>query len=388
MDLERRSAEALARGDALRALSVIGVSEGPRAQLLRGIAYAQLGDLELARETLASASEDLEVGARARAALVEIELRVGEPSSALRLAQSSAEELARCGDARNAALQRLNTARAEVLLGRLPEARHTLASLTELPADLHATWWLARAEVAVRAGAAKEAAAALAQVRAPHALLERECAALERELTLPIARITRGGATYDADLHAIEAVADGSVLLVDCCRLRAVAGRVTLPLARRPVLLALLRELAQAEGVARDPLIQRAFAVRRVNESHRARLRVEIGRLRAELADLGARPEATKEGYALRSEREVVLLTLRSDDDSARLALLLADGSAWTTQSLADHAGVSKRTAQRALSALVDSGQVERLGGGRDVRYLRPGAPLASRLLLLGLLPD
>ncbi|HEX5659807.1 MAG TPA: HTH domain-containing protein [Polyangiales bacterium] len=385
MDAERRAAEALAQGDALRALSAIGVDDGPGARLLRGIAYAQLGDLELARDTLGALTH-ASVAARARAALVEIELRVGEPSKALRLAQASADELS-THDARNAALQRLNIARAEVLLGRLADARHTLAALTELPADLHATWWLARAEVAVRAGAAKEAASALAQVRAPHALLERECAALERELSLPIARITRGDHTTDADLHAIEAVADGSVFLVDACRLRAVAGRVTLPLARRPVLFALLRELASG-ALPRDTLIQRAFAVRHVNDSHRARLRVEVGRLRAELLDLDVHPEATKDGYALRSTRDVVLLTPRSDDDSTRLAMLLGDGATWTAQSLAEHAGISKRTVQRALSALVDSGQVERLGSGRDVRYLRPGTPLASRLLLLGLLPE
>jgi hypothetical protein len=390
MNSDARASQALAQGDALRALSLIGLGEGPRAQLMRGIAYAQLGDLELAREKLLLATTHPEVGPRARAALVELELRVGEPSEALRLARASAQELAAHGDARNAALQQLNTARAEVLLGRLAEARYTLASLTELPADLHASWWLARAEVAVRAGTAREAAAALAQAQAPHALLARECAALERELRLPIARITRSGLTHDADLHAIEAVADGSVLLVDACRLRAVAGRVTLPLARRPVLFALLRELARGfpADVARDALIQAAFGVRRVNESHRARLRVEIGRLRAELVDLGAHPEATKEGYVLRSEREIVLLSLASQEQSARLALLLGDGAAWTAQGLAEHAGVSRRTAQRALGTMLESGQVVRLGSGRDVRYLRPGTPLASRLLLLGLLPD
>lgn len=376
---ERRASEALAQGDALGALRLLGTAEGPFPPLLRGIAYAQLGDLELARSRLASVTDE-SVAARARAALVEIELRVGEPSAALRLAQASAEELTACGDLRNALLQRLNAARAEVLLGRLPEARHTLASMPEL-ADLRALWWLARAEVALRAGAAREASEALAQVRPPHALLERECAALQRELTLPIARID----AQHADLHAIEAVSDGSVLLIDACRLRVVAGRVTLPLARRPVLFALLRALC-SEGT-RDGLIQLAFGVRRVNESHRARLRVEIGRLRAELADLGASPEATRDGYTLRSERKIVLLTPLSDDEGARLAMLLGDGAAWTAQSLAEHAGVSKRTVQRVLATLLESGQIERHGSGRDVRYLRPGAPLASRLLLLGLLP-
>ncbi len=145
-------------------------------------------------------------------------------------------------------------------------------------------------------------------------------------------------------------------------------------------------ELATADDVPRDTLIQRVFGARRINDSQRARLRVEIGRLRSELADLGARPEATKHGYALRSERPVALLTLLSDDDaSARLTMLLGGGAAWTAQGLAEHAGASKRTVQRALATRIASGHVEK--HGREVRDLRPGTPVASRLLLLGLLP-
>ena len=303
-------------------------------------------------------------------------------------------ELGALGDTRNAALLQLMVARSELLLGRLAEARCTIEALT-VPAELVAVAWLARAEVAIRAIAATDASRALEHAERalavhPQALLARELASLQRELALPIARIARAGVTRDADLSAIEQVSRGDVLLVDACRLVAIAGRATIPFARRPVLFALLDALARAwpGALPRDALAQRAFDVRRVNGSHRARLRVEVGRLRSALADLAAFPEATREGYALRSKREVVSLFPATDDDGARLTLLLGDGAAWSAQSLAEHAGVSRRTAQRALAALVERGQALRIGAGRDVRYVRQGRPLASRLLLLGLLPS
>ena len=53
-------------------------------------------------------------------------------------------------------------------------------------------------------------------------------------------------------------------------------------LATRPVLFALARALAEAwpGDVPRDALVARAFGAKLADESHRARLRVEIGRLR------------------------------------------------------------------------------------------------------------
>ncbi|WP_434425314.1 HTH domain-containing protein [Nannocystis pusilla] len=179
------------------------------------------------------------------------------------------------------------------------------------------------------------------------------------------------------------------MLLVDACRRLALAGRVTIPLARRPVLFALLLELARAwpAAVTRDDLAARAFAVRRVNASHRARLRVELGRLRKLMDGLAAAPVASEDGYVLASERDVAVLLPPTDDEAARLGLLLGDGAAWSARALAEHAGVSRRTAQRALQLLVERGVVVRTGKGKDVRYTRPGAPIASRMLLLGLVP-
>ncbi len=212
--------------------------------------------------------------------------------------------------------------------------------------------------------------------------------ALEAELSQPVARLERGGVIRTADLFAIEAASSGGVLLVDACRRVVFAGRVSVPLSKRPVVFALLLVLARAwpGAVPRDVLAARAFDTRRVNAAHRSRLRVEVGRLREVLAGL-AEPVSTDEGYELASPREVMTLLPPSDDDDARVAILLADGASWSARGLAEHAGVSKRTAQRALATLVKAGGATRSGKGKDVRYTRPAPRIASRMLLLGLVP-
>jgi hypothetical protein len=394
------AARALASGDALRALSLVGRAPSSLGLALRGIAYAQLGDLELARDALeqaAATTDDVRLLARVRAALVEVALGEGDLARAAGAARASADELARLGDARNAAMQRLVLARAEVLLGRLGEARHVVADVlaAELPPDVRAVASLAEAEIATRALAATDARDALNRARralehAPNRLLTRELAALEGELSLPVARLERGGATRDADLFAIEDAARGELFLVDACRRLAIAGRARVPLAKRPVLFALIVELARAApgSVPRDALAARAFDARRINASHRGRLRVEIGRLRKLLDGLGAEPVATPDGYALASRREVALVVPRAEDDATRVAILLGDGASWSAQRVAESAGISKRTAQRALGDLVATGRAVRTGSGRNVRYHRPGTPIASRMLLLGLAPD
>lgn len=390
---------ALASGEPLRALGLVGLLDSALGLTLRGIAYAQMGELELARKSLeraASLADDPGTRARARAALVEIALSTGDPAPAARAAAESADELARLGDARNAAMQRLVLARAEVLLGRLDEARRIVEAVMaeELAPDLRAVAWLAQAEIHIRALAATAARDALSRARqtlegAPHHLLTRALAALEQELSRPVARLLRGGVLREVDLFGIEEVSRGEWLLVDACRRLTLGGRVTIPLARRPVLFALLQVLGRAwpASVPRDELAARAFELRRVNASHRARLRVEVGRLRKLMDGLAAEPIATADGYVLSSQREVAVLLPPSDDEAARIALLLGDGAAWSAQGLAEHAGISKRTAQRALGALVASGGAVRTGKGRDLRYTRPGTPIASRMLLLGLVP-
>jgi hypothetical protein len=213
-------------------------------------------------------------------------------------------------------------------------------------------------------------------------------AALEAELSRPIARLHEAGRVSDADAFQIEAALERSVF-VDACRRLVASERATIPLARRPILFALLLPLALAYpgDVPRDMLAQRAFATQRLNESHRSRLRVEVGRLRKALEGIVSL-SATPSGYAITSERRpVVVLLPPSDDHDARVSILLGDGAAWTAQALAEHAGISKRTAQRALSLLVEGGRAVRLGAGRNVTYASASAPIASRLLLLGLVP-
>jgi tetratricopeptide (TPR) repeat protein/DNA-binding transcriptional ArsR family regulator len=406
-DVHEAAAQALARGDALRALGSVGRAEDALGLTLRGIAYAQLGDLERARTSLERATKLTKspLGrARIQAALTEIAMSDGDPARAARAARASADELARLGDARNAAMQRLVVARAEVLLGRLAEARHVVSEVLAappassvsppLPPDVLAVAWLAKAEIAVRAVAATEAREALKHARAamagaPNELLARALVALEAELSKPVARLEREGVIRNADLYAIEAASTGALLLVDACRRIVIGGRASVPLARRPVLFALLLVLARAlpRDVARDELAARAFDVPRVNASHRSRLRVEIGRLRKLLAGI-AEPVATADGYKLASSREVITLLPPSEDDDARIAILMSDGAAWSAQALAEHAGVSKRTVQRALAALVDAGGTTRSSHGKEVRYTRAGPPIAARMLLLGLVPS
>lgn len=345
------------------------------------------------------ALEDPATRARARAALAEIALSTEEPARAADLARASARELERAGDVRNAVLLRLVAARAEILLGRLGEARNvvdeTLAR-ADLPADLRASALLAKAEIAIRSVSAIHAREALLAARraldgAPHPLLARALVALEEELSRPVASLVHGGVVRQADLFVVEDMSRGDVLLVDACRCLVVAGRAIVPLARRRTLFALLLQLARAfpASVPRDELASQAFEARRVNESHRARLRVEIGRLRKLLAGLGASPEATRDGYLLASSRPLAVLLPPEGDlgEDARIALLLRDGAAWSARGLAEHAGVSMRTAQRVLASLVERGVATRTGSGNNVRYTRPGTPIASRMLLLGLLP-
>src|SRR5437667_148776 len=155
-------------------------------------------------------------------------------------------------------------------------------------------------------------------------------AALDR----PAARRVHAGRDQPLRLDEVEALLASGALVVDACRRGLRAGATWRPLARRPVLFALAHALAEAwpGDVDRQALIARAFGARRPDESHRARLRVEIGRLRALVAPV-ARIEASARGFALtpRGERAVVVLAPPIDGDQASLLALLADGAAWST---------------------------------------------------------
>jgi DNA-binding transcriptional ArsR family regulator len=136
-------------------------------------------------------------------------------------------------------------------------------------------------------------------------------------------------------------------------------------------------------------LLTRAFGAKHADESHRARLRVEIGRLRRLLRAV-ARVSATKRGFTLTPHRagEVVVLARPVEEEHAAALAFLADGESWSSSALALALGTSQRTVQRALDSLAASGKVQTLGRGRARRWMTPPLPgFATTLLLPAPLP-
>jgi len=411
-------------GDALGALKRVGLREDPPALALRGIAMAQLGEHARARELLRRAARGFgahEELARARCVVAEAEVALamrdlrGSPRT---LAAASAT-LEAHADRANALQARLIEVRRLLLLGRLDEAASALASVGAgplpsrptapsrggerserggglldargLPPALAAVAELAAAEVALRSLRTAPARAALARAReaaerARVPALLAEVAEARAALDRPAARRVHAGREQPLRLDEVEALLASGALVIDACRRGLRAGATWRPLARRPVLFALARALAEAwpGDVDRDALIARAFRARRPDETHRARLRVEIGRLRALAAPL-ARIEASARGFALapRGERAVVVLVPPIDGDQASALALLADGAAWSTSALSLALGASQRTVQRALVELEAAGRVRSIGRARAQRWLAPPLAGFTTILLL-----
>ncbi len=372
------AARALASGNPLAALQRVALRDDPASLALRGIAMAQLGELVRARELLRRAARrfgDHERVARARCIVAETEvtLALREPAAGRRL-EAAALVLQRHGDHHNAVHARLLAARRLLLLGRLDEAEQAVAEL-ELggaPPVLRSIGALVRADVDIRRGRAQAARRALqrAWVAATAASIEALVAEVERALArldAPAARIVRRGLESPARLDDVEAVLAGDALVVDACR-RMIG---TCSLARRPVLFGLARALAEAwpHDVSRDELLARVFGQRRANDSLRARLRVEIGRLRAVLRG-AAELTATARGFVLApASGDVVVLLPPGEGDDAAVLALVGDGAAWSTSALALALGVSQRSVQRALRALEERGRVRSVGRGRACRW-------------------
>jgi tetratricopeptide (TPR) repeat protein len=392
------AARALVVGDALGALKRVALRDDPPALALRGIAMAQLGEHPRARALLRRAARGFgahEELARARCVVAEAEVALamrdfaGSPRSLV----SASDTLETHGDRANALQARLIALRRLLLIGRLDEAADALADLDVrgLPPSLAAVAELAAAELALRSLKIEAARDALiraheAASRAGVPALLAEVAEVHAALDSPAAR--RGSVNGEEALR-LEEVAfllDSGALVVDACRRGVRAGTAWKPLARRPVLFALARALAEAwpGDVDRETLIARAFNTRRPNETHRARLRVEIGRLRALVAKM-AGIEATPRGFVLkpRRAREVVVLAPPIDGDQASLVALLADGAAWSTSALALALGASQRTVQRALVELEADGRVRSIGRTRTQRWLSPPLAGFTTILLL-----
>jgi hypothetical protein len=392
------AARALVAGDALGALNRVSLREDPPALALRGIAMAQLGEHPRARELLRRAARGFganEELSRARCVVAEAEVALamrdlrGSPRT---LADASAALEARA-DHGNALHARLIAVRRLLLLGRIDEAASQLAMLDArgLSASLRAVAELAAAEVALRSLRTAAARAALdraheAAERAGVPALVAEVAEVRAALARPAARLVVAGGEQPMRLDDVAALLASGALVVDACRRGLRAGASWLSLARRPVLFALARTLAEAgpAGADRDHLIERAFRTRRPDETHRARLRVEIGRLRALAAPL-ARVEASARGFVLtpNDDRALRVLLPPIDGEQASVLALLADGAAWSTSALALALGDSQRTVQRALAELESAARVRSIGQGRAQRWLAPPLAGFTTILLL-----
>ena len=392
------SARALAAGDALGALKRVALRDDPPALALRGIAMAQLGEHPRARELLRRAARGFgghEELARARCVVAEAEvaLAMRDLGGSPRPLAAAASTLEARADRANALQARLIAVRRLVLLGRLDEAAAALARLEVggLSPVLAAVAKLTEAELALRSlrTVPARAALALAQEAADRArvpALLAELAELRAVLDRPAARRLVAGGEQVLRLDEVAALLASDALVVDACRRGLGAGDAWRPLARRPVLFALARSLAEAwpGDVDREALIANAFNTRRPDETHRARLRVEIGRLRALVKPL-AHIEATARGFVLKphGDRVVVVLAPPIDGDQASLVALLSDGAAWSTSALALALGASPRTVQRALVELEAAGRVRAIGQARARRWLAPPLAGFTTILLL-----
>jgi DNA-binding transcriptional ArsR family regulator len=403
------AARALATGDALGALKRVALRNDPPALALRGIAMAQLGEHARARELLRQAARAFgphEALARARCVVAEAEvaLAMRDLAGSTKTLQAATATLEAHADHLNARHARLIGLRRLVLLGRLDEAAKALGGLCDatstvapMAAAASTLAQLIRAELALRSldiavarAALDHAQDAARQARIP--ALAAEVQAMRDLLDRPAARRLSSATTPQAlRLEDAAMLLDSGALVLDACRHGLRAGPVWLPLARRPVLFTLARLLAEAwpGGVDRQALIAHAFRTRHPDDTHRARLRVEMGRLRTLTKGL-ARVEATAEGFALRphDEREVIVLAPPIDGEQASLLALLADGAAWSTSALALATGASQRTVQRALAELEAAGRVRAIGQGRSRRWLaQPLAAFTTILLLPPSLP-
>src|SRR5262249_54290701 len=229
--------------------------------------------------------------------------------------------------------------------------------------------------------------------RAGHAARQAGIPALTAEvesasvvLNTPAARLIAPGEERPLLLEEVEALLASRALVVDACRHVVRDARTVVSLARRPVLFALARALAEAwpGDAPRGALVTRAFRAKLADESHRARLRVEVGRLRTLLRTL-AGVSATKRGFALvpRRAREVVVLARPVEEEHAGVLAFLADGESWSSSALALALGASQRTVQRALDSLATTGKGHSIGRGRARRWMTPPVPGFTTTLLL-----
>jgi hypothetical protein len=392
------AARALAAGDPLGALKRVALRDDAPALALRGIAMAQLGDLARAKELLRSAARAFgqkEAVARARCIVAEAEVALASrdlswPAKALDAARATLEAH---GDRLNAAHARYLEIRRLLLIGRVDEAEHMLTELdfASFPPALQTVHELLVAGIAVRRIRGKAARAALtrAQSVALHARIPALTAEVESAwlvLSTPAARMITEGEERPQLLEDVEALLASDALVIDACRGVIRDTQTVVSLTSRPVLFALARAMGEAwpGDVARDVLLARAFGAKFIDASHRARLRVEIARLRKVLRAV-AEVRATKRGFVLapRSAREIVVLAQPGEEEHGAVLAFLSDGEAWSSSALALALGASQRTVQRAIDSLAAAGKVQAFGRGRARRWITMPVPGFTTTLLL-----
>jgi hypothetical protein len=398
------AARALEAGDFLGVLKRVGLRDDPPALALRGIVMAQLGDFERAKDLLQLASRAFgpkESVARARCIVAEAEIALvtrdlGWRPHALDAARAVLDAH---GDRLNAAHARHLEIRRLLLIGRLDEAERLLAQLdpAPFPPASRAAYELVLAEIAMRRiralaarGALARAGEAAQQSGNPALIAEVDIAV--RTFNSPAARLMMGGEERLLGIDEVEDILRSEVLVVDACRRCVRGAERVVSLARRPVLFALVRALGEAwpGDLSRDELVRRVFRARHADESHRARLRVEVGRLRTELRSFTA-VNATAEGFRLSPHHAagIAVLAPPVEGENAALIALLADGQAWSSSALALALGASTRTVQRRLEPLAAAGQVRSYGRGPVQRWMAASLPgFTTALLLPGPLPS
>jgi hypothetical protein len=389
---------ALAAGDPLGALNRVALRNDPPALALRGIAMAQLGDFPRAKALLQSAARGFgpkQAVARARCVVAEAEVALASRDLAwpTHKLDAARETLQLHGDLMNAEHARYLMVRRLLLVGHLDDAERELAKLDPalFPPALMAAHALMVAGIAMRrvhAGVAREALAK-ATVNARQAAIPALTAEVEAAsglLTLPAARLVFRDQERALLLGDVEALFASDSLVIDACRHVVRRMDQAVSLATRPVLFTLVRALAEAwpGDVPRNTLIARAFRAKHADETHRARLRVEIGRLRAMLGSL-AEVNATTQGFVLapHDASEVVVLARPVEGKHGAVLALLADGESWSSSALALALGASQRTVQRSLDELTTSGMVHSFGSGRARRWMTPPLPGFTTTLLL-----
>lgn len=390
------AARALAAGDPIHALQLVALRSDAPGLALRGIAMAQLGEYARARQLLKSATRAFsarEAVARARCIVAEAEIALvardlGWTAKALKSARATLETH---GDTVNAAHARQLEIRRLVLIGKLDAAERALTEVPpRLPLALKIAHELIASGIAIRRLDIKTARTALARAArtAQHADIPALTAEVSSAITMlntPAARLIANGRERTLLLDDVEALLASQAFVVDGCRYVIRNADQSISLARRPILFTLARVLAEAwpADVSRDECIARAFRLRHADES-RARLRVEIGRLRRVLKGM-ADIEATPRGFILKPHHahDVVVLARPVEEKHGDVLALLADGGSWSTSALALVLGTSQRSIQRSLESLVRAGKVQAFGHGRARRWMTPPLPGFTTMLLL-----